>query len=268
MSQANPPQAREDNHKELVIPRHIAIVMDGNGRWAQQRGLDRSQGHLQGAKVVEDIVNAAGEFGVKRLTLYCFSNENWKRPQPELDALMTLLRVYMIEQRDSLMRNNIRLRVVGRRDRIPQDALDAIDETTRACNSNTGLTLALAINYGARQEIVDATRRIVDELLDPDKRKIALERAQVQSINELINEDYFGQKLYDADAPDPDLFIRTGGEQRLSNYLLWQLSYSELWFTNALWPDFTRDDLWRAILDFQSRRRRYGGLDSKTTPQL
>jgi len=245
-----------------VIPRHIAIVMDGNGRWAQNRGLDRPSGHIQGAKTVNEIVEAAAFLGVERLTLYCFSNENWKRPQTELDALMALLKHYMIAERQKLMDNNIRLRVVGRRDRIPADAMRETEETIRLASKNDGLTLALAIDYGARQELVDAVRSIVAEAIDPDKRAAALNRAGVQTLDELIDEKYLASKLYDGDAPDPDLFIRTGGERRLSNYLLWQLSYAELWFSEVLWPDFNKETLWEAIQWFQTRKRRYGGLDS------
>ena len=246
--------------KSGAIPRHIAIVMDGNGRWAQQRGKSRSEGHARGAERVEEIVEAAQELGVERLTLYCFSNENWKRPKDELDALMALLKNFMIAQRELLMKNDVRLRVVGRRDRIPEDALREMDETVRLTANNKGLTLSLAINYGARQELVDAVRAIVAEILDPEKCKAAMARAGANTPEELVDERLLAEKLYDGDAPDPDLFIRAGGEKRLSNYLLWQLSYAELWFTDTLWPDFTRDTLREAILAFQSRQRRYGDV--------
>lgn len=246
-----------------VVPRHIAIVMDGNGRWAQNRGLDRPAGHVQGAKAVNEIVEAVAFLGVERLTLYCFSNENWKRPQTELDALMALLQHYMIAERPKMMKNNIRLRVVGRRDRIPVDAIKEMEETIRLTSNNDGLTLSLAIDYGARQELVDAVRSIVAEAIDPDKRAAALNQAGVRTIDELIDEKYLASRLYDGDAPDPDLFIRTGGERRLSNYLLWQLSYAELWFSDVLWPDFNKEALWEAIQWFRTRKRRYGGLDSE-----
>ncbi len=246
-----------------AVPQHIAIVMDGNGRWAQRRGLPRSEGHVKGSEVVEKIVEAAADLGVKRLTLYCLSNENWKRPQIEIEALMALLKGYMIERRDKLVRDNVRLRIVGRRDRIPSDALREMDETVRVTANNTGLTLALAINYGARQELVDAVRSIVSELLNEETRDAALKRAGVANVEELITENYLAQKLYDSDAPDPDLFIRSGGEKRLSNYLLWQLSYAELWFTDVLWPDFTPDTLKEAIAAYQSRQRRYGDVTAK-----
>lgn len=245
------------------VPKHIAIVMDGNGRWAQSRGLPRSAGHVRGADTVRDIVEACAEWGVRRLTLYCFSNENWKRPQEELDALAALLKNYMIEQRPTLMKNNVRLRILGRRRPIADDVLAEMDKTVGITANNTGLTLALAINYGARQEIIDATRAIVDELLDPKKREATLRDRNVVSVEELIDERFFASKLYDPDAIDPDLFIRTGGEKRLSNYLLWQLSYAELWFTDVLWPDFTRNDLKEAIIWFQSRQRRFGDVVSR-----
>ncbi len=244
-----------------VTPRHIAIVLDGNGRWAEQRGLPRTEGHLRGATPVKEIVEEAARLGVGRLTLYCFSSENWKRPQAEVDALMGLLKKYMIEQRPRLMEKQIRLRVVGRREDIPDETLAEMDETIRVTSSNTGMTLALAINYGSRAEIVDAVRRIVKELSNEKARDKAFENAGASSVDELITERYFASHLYDPDAPDPDLFIRTGGERRLSNYLLWQLSYAELWFDDVLWPDFTKEKLWEAIRWFQTRRRRFGGLD-------
>lgn len=247
------------------IPRHIAIVMDGNGRWARLRGLPRQEGHVRGAAIVRNVLDAAKDFGVERLTLYCFSNENWKRPQEELDALWALLKQYMIEERPTFMENNIRLKVLGRRDRIPEDTVQEMEETLRLTATNTGLTLALAINYGARQEIVDAIRSVARDLVDPEKRDAALRAAGVDSVEELIDEKLVSSRLYDGEAPDPDLFIRTGGELRLSNYLLWQLSYAELWFTDLLWPDFTAETLKEAIQAFQRRRRRYGGLDEDLT---
>ncbi len=243
-----------------AVPRHIAIILDGNGRWAQQRGLPRPEGHVRGSAAVETIVEAASRFGIERLTLYCFSSENWKRPKEEVEALMQLLKIYMVEQRSKLMKNNIRLRVIGRREGIPQDVFDTVDETMRLTADNTGLTLALAINYGSRAEFVDATRAIVAKLSVPEQRRQELQNAGVSTVDELIDERYIASHLYDGDAPDPDLFIRTGGEQRLSNYLLWQLSYAELWFTNVLWPDFTSEHLLEAIRWFQGRQRRFGGL--------
>jgi undecaprenyl diphosphate synthase len=235
--------------------------MDGNGRWAERRGLPRPEGHIRGSQIVPKLVEEASNLGIERLTLYCFSSENWKRPKLELNALMSLLKAYMIEQRPMLEAQNVRLRVVGRRDGIPADVLAEMDKTVELSAKNTGLTLALAINYGSRHEIVDAVRSIVAELSDPAKRAAALEKAGVASVDELIDERYFASRLYEADAPDPDLLIRTGGEMRLSNYLLWQLSYSELWVSDVLWPDFTKETLWDAIRAFQKRKRRFGGLN-------
>lgn len=243
------------------VPAHVAIVMDGNGRWAQNRGLARSVGHIQGASILEEIVGAAIEFGIKRLTLYCFSHENWKRPKEELDALMSLLKSYMKEQRPVFMKNNIRLRVIGRRKELPPDVLQEMDETIRLTSSNEGLTLALAINYGARQEITDAVRKIVREVSSAIQNDPG-DQTKIEALEEVIDEKYISSRLYDPEAPDPDLFIRTGGEQRLSNYLLWQLSYAELWFTDVLWPDFTPETLKAGILAYQKRQRRYGGLNS------
>lgn len=243
------------------VPAHVAIVMDGNGRWAQNRGLARSVGHIQGASILEEIVGAAIEFGIKRLTLYCFSHENWKRPKEELDALMSLLKSYMKEQRPVFMKNNIRLRVIGRRKELPPDVLQEMDETIRLTSSNEGLTLALAINYGARQEITDAVRKIVREVSSAIQNDPG-DQTKIEALEEAIDEKYISSRLYDPEAPDPDLFIRTGGEQRLSNYLLWQLSYAELWFTDVLWPDFTPETLKAGILAYQKRQRRYGGLNS------
>lgn len=242
------------------IPRHIAIILDGNGRWAQLRGLPRPEGHIRGSEIVEKIVESATSLKIERLTLYCFSSENWKRPQEEVNALMGLLKAYMINQRSRMMQNNTRLKVIGRRTGIPQDTLDEMDETIRLTSDNTGLTLTLAINYGSRSEIVDAVRKIAFELSDNKVRQEKLNVAKVSSLNELIDENFFASYLYDGGDLDPDLFIRTGGEQRLSNYLLWQLSYSELWFTNKLWPDFTETDLIEAIHWYQGRQRRFGGI--------
>ncbi len=244
------------------IPRHIAIMMDGNGRWAERRGLPRPEGHVRGSAIVSPLVEEAARLGVERLTLYCFSSENWKRPQAELDALMGLLKAYMIDRRPTLAAQNVRLRVVGRRAGIPADVLAEMDKTVEASANNDGLTLALAINYGSRLEIVDAARAIVAELSDPVSRAAALEKAGVSTVDELLDERYFASRLYEPDAPDPDLLIRTGGEMRLSNYLLWQLSYSELWVSDVLWPDFTKETLWNAIRAFQKRKRRFGGLNA------
>jgi len=230
--------------------RHVAIIMDGNGRWAQKRGLPRAVGHREGANVVEKIVAEAVRLKLEVLTLYCFSHENWKRPQAELDALMALLEHFMVSARPKFTQNNIRLRVIGRRDGLSESALEKMDETLALTARNTGLTLQLAINYGGRQELVDAAqslaRKVKEGTLAPEE----------------IDENQLADALYTAGIPDPDLLIRTAGEMRLSNFLLWQLSYAELWVTEVCWPDFTEEKLREAITSFQGRTRRFGAVKS------
>lgn len=229
-------------------PKHIAIIMDGNGRWAERKGLPRSEGHRRGSEAVQTTVEEAARLGVGCLTLFCLSNENWKRPESELLALMQLLQFYMIHERDRLQRNNIRLHVLGRREGIPDDAWAEMEETKRLTANNTGMQLCLAINYGSRQEIVDAVRRIASQCqqghLKPDD----------------VSESTISQNLYTAGLPDPDLLIRTAGEMRISNYLLWQISYAELWVTQKCWPDFSEVDLHEAMIDYANRHRKFGGL--------
>ena len=223
---------------------HIAIIMDGNGRWAQQRGLPRHEGHRAGAKTVRTITETCAALGVEQLTLYCLSSENWKRPKEELEFLMVLLKNYVIDERDTMMKNDIRLSIIGRRNGIPDDVLVEVDRSLELTANNTGLCLCLAINYGARGEIVDAVREIVRKGIAPEE----------------IDEDCVSNHLYTTGMPEPDLLIRTAGEYRLSNYLLWQLSYAEFWITETLWPDFDADHLKQALDDFAKRRRRFGGL--------
>lgn len=234
-----PPQKR---------PRHIAAIMDGNGRWAQRRGLPRIEGHRRGVEAVRRTVEECARLDIQYLTLFCFSSENWKRPSEELQFLMQLLEHYMVEERPNLMKNNIRLRVIGRREGLPPAAVEAMEETIRLTSQNTGLHLCLAINYGARQELTDALRQIVRKVqegrLDPEK----------------IDEQTISEHLYTATMPDPDLLIRTAGEMRLSNFLLWQCSYAELWITDRCWPDFDEALLRQAIRDYAARQRRFGGL--------
>lgn len=232
----------------ITIPQHIAIIMDGNGRWAKQRGLPRSRGHIQGAQSVRNVVESCVKLGVKQLTLYCFSSENWKRPPEELSALMSLLEHFMHAERDELIRENIRLNVIGLRDGIPETTQREMDATLNATRDNTGLVLCLAINYGARREITDAASQLAQRTLKGEIRP------------EDITEEMFSSCLYTAGYPDPDLLIRTAGEMRLSNYLLWQLSYSEIWITQTMWPDFTEETLLQAIQDYSRRKRRFGGL--------
>jgi undecaprenyl diphosphate synthase len=226
------------------LPRHIAIIMDGNGRWAAARGLPRSEGHARGAHSVDVVVEECCRLGIGQLTLYCLSSENWKRPKDELDFLMALLKQYLLAEREKILRQNIRFTVIGRREGLPDDVLDEIDDSVRLSRNNTGLTLCLAINYGARTEIVDAVRRII----------------RSGAVPESVTEESFGNYLYTAAMPDPDLLIRTAGEMRISNYLLWQISYAELVVTDICWPDFGVDALHSAIGEFGRRDRRFGGI--------
>jgi undecaprenyl diphosphate synthase len=230
-------------------PKHIAIIMDGNGRWAQRQNRPRAEGHQQGAKVVRKISEECARLGMDQLTLYCLSSENWKRPQDELDFLMQMLQVYLVQERDTLMENNLRLQIIGRRERIPVDVQAEMDKTIELTSANTGCCLCLAINYGARGEIVDAIKQI--------SSKVQSGEMQLDD----IDEDCVTQHLYTAGMLDPDLLIRTAGEMRISNYLLWQISYSEIWVTQKPWPEFSESDIQQAIRDFASRDRRFGGLN-------
>lgn len=222
--------------------------MDGNGRWAQGQGLPRVEGHRRGAATVQRILEACGRLGIDYLTLYCFSNENWKRPQAELDFLMALLKQYLIQERPTLMKNNIRLQIIGRREGLPREVLNEMDQSIEATSGNTALTLCLAINYGARQEIVDAVRSLAVDLQNG--------RLTVDA----IDEESISNHLYTREIPDPDLLIRTSGEMRISNFLLWQISYSELWITPKAWPEFTEEDFKAALTEYANRQRRFGGL--------
>lgn len=237
------------------IPRHIAIIMDGNGRWAEQRGFPRVFGHRNGAGVVRDVVEECGRLGVECLTLYSFSLENWKRPSAEVQALMDLYTTYLDGEADEIRRKNIRFVQIGRREGLPPQVLEAVDRITSLTAANTGPTLCLAVNYGARAEITDAVRAIA-------------ERARRGEIApDAIDESTIASHLYTAGLPDPDLLIRTAGERRVSNYLLWQISYAEIHVTETLWPDFAVADLHAAIRDFAGRTRRFGGLsDPRPAP--
>src|SRR4051794_6809732 len=222
--------------------------MDGNGRWAQQRGLPRIEGHRRGVQSVRSTVEECCRLEVGQLTLYCLSSENWKRPQTELDFLMALLEQYLIEERAEILQQNIRFSVIGRRGDLPEAVLKEIDENVRLSQDNTGTGLCLAINYGGRTELIDAVRAVARQVregaLDPDA----------------IDEAVISSALYTAGMPDPDLMIRTAGEMRVSNFLLWQISYAELWVTERCWPDFDRATLHEALRDYASRERRFGGL--------
>ena len=230
------------------VPRHIAIIMDGNGRWARRHGLPRIEGHRRGVASVRRTTEECARLGIEQLTLYCLSSENWKRPPEELDFLMHLLEQYMIEERSTIMEQNIQVAVIGRREGIPPEALREIDKTIALSGQNTGLRLCLAINYGARAELADAVRRIAEEVragrLDPAN----------------VDEQTLDAHLYTAGMPEPDLLIRTAGELRVSNFLLWQISYAEIWVTDLCWPEFDEAQLHQAIRDFASRDRRFGGL--------
>ena len=231
------------------IPRSVAIIMDGNGRWASARGLSRSAGHEAGAKVVRNIVTEAAQLGVEALTLYSFSIENWNRPAEEINVLMHLYADYLVRERPTVMDNNVRLRHLGRRDGLPESVLKELDETVRVSANNTGMVLCLALNYGSRAEIADAVR------------DIARRAAAGQLDAKTINEEVICQTLNTAGLPDVDLIIRTSGEMRLSNFLLWQVSYAEFYVTDVYWPDFSGEEFRKAILAYAARHRRFGRLD-------
>jgi undecaprenyl diphosphate synthase len=234
--------------KPEQLPRHIAIIMDGNGRWAQQRGLPRIMGHRRGIRSVRSVVEEACRLGLDQLTLYCLSVENWKRPPRELKFLMRLLRHFLVVERSELKDQNIQVRMIGRRDGLPADVLAEFDRTLAMTAENTGMILCLAVNYGGRTEIGDAARRLAE-----DVREGRVDPAHV-------DEHAFAAYLYTSGMTDPDLLIRTAGELRISNFLLWQISYTELWVTSTLWPDFREDDLLEACRAYGSRQRKFGGL--------
>ena len=231
------------------LPAHIAIIMDGNGRWAAQRRLPRVAGHQAGIGPVRRSVETCARLGVKVLTLYAFSVENWKRPRAEVETLWRLLRYYLKHELPDLQKNDIRLQAIGRIDALPTQVRRELDAVVEATSDNRGLLVNLAINYGGRAEIVDA----VNAILDMARLEGSLDGLR-------IDEDLIATSLYTASCPDPDLLIRTSGEMRISNFLLWQIAYSELYVTETFWPDFTRTDLLQAVLEYQKRDRRYGGL--------
>ena len=238
------------------VPAHIAIIMDGNGRWAKQRFLPRFAGHKAGVKRVHEVVEDCSNLGVKALTLYAFSAENWKRPRTEVDTLWRLLRIYLRKDLETLQRNDIRLQSIGRVEMLPARAFEDLKAVERLTARNKGMTLNLALNYSGRIELSDAMNAIVDE---------ARIEGRLNSL--VIDENAIARKLYTAGLPEPDLLIRTSGEMRVSNFLLWQIAYAELYVTETLWPDFDRSELLRAILEFQSRDRRFGGLTSTIAPE-
>jgi undecaprenyl diphosphate synthase len=234
--------------KHEALPRHVAIIMDGNGRWARQRGLPRIEGHREGVRSVRATVEECCRLGLSQLTLYCLSVENWKRPQQELDFLMLLLEQYLVEERAEIMEQNIRFTSIGRRDGLAPEVLRELDENARLSEANTGLVLCLAINYGGRTELVDAFRKLGRQI----------EQGQLRASD--IDEPTIAGALDTAGMPDPDLLIRTAGEMRVSNFLLWQISYAEIWVTEKCWPEFTREELHAALRDYARRERRFGGL--------
>ncbi len=231
-----------------MIPRHIAIIMDGNGRWAHERSLPRIKGHEQGAESVRAVTEACVELGVEFLTVYAFSTENWKRPAAEVAALFVLLEHFIAQETPTLLKNNVRLAAIGRLHELPESCQRALAESIALTAANTATTLILALNYSGRTEIIDAVKALC---ADSAAGKIAAGE---------IDQDTLSARLYTAPYPDPDLLIRTSGEMRLSNFLLWQLSYTEIHVTEKLWPDFGKDDLRAAIAEFNKRQRRYGGL--------
>ena len=234
--------ARQVNFDQL--PAHIAIIMDGNGRWAAQRHLPRVEGHRAGIESVRDVVETSARLGIEVLPLYAFSIENWKRPRAEVATLMMLLKRYIRLELSTLLKNNIRFQVVGRSDELSPDVQDELAAGIRQTAGNTGMLFNIALNYGGRAEIVDAARRAIAAGVRPDD----------------LDERRFSEFLYTAGQPDPDLLIRTSGEMRISNFLLWQIAYSEIWVTETLWPDFRRRDLLQAVVAYQKRDRRYGGI--------
>jgi undecaprenyl diphosphate synthase len=233
------------------LPRHIAIIMDGNGRWARRQGLRRVRGHHRGSDTVRRITTECARLGIERLTLYAFSSENWKRPRREVEYLMKLLREFLIEEREEIMENDIRFRAIGRLSMLPEKVRKELDTTIGMSRENRGLVLTLALSYGGRAELTDAAK------------KIAADVAAGRLGPEDVTEETIASRLYDPELTDPDLLIRTAGEMRVSNYLLWQIAYSEFWVTPVLWPDFDVEHLHEAIRDYAERERRFGALPDR-----
>ncbi len=228
--------------KKGIIPTHIAIIMDGNGRWAKQRGLSRIKGHQAGVKAVRGIVETSGHLGIKYLTLYAFSTENWRRPENETKAVLRLIENTLMKEINNLAKNNVIVHFIGSKKGLSQSLIEKINKAYQKTKKNTGLNLIMAINYGGRNEIIETINNILSKQLNR------------------ITETEFSNYLYTSKFPDPDMVIRTSGEIRISNFLIWQAAYSELWFTKTLWPDFTSEEYMQAILDFQKRTRKFGGV--------
>jgi undecaprenyl diphosphate synthase len=231
------------------LPRHVAVIMDGNGRWATRRGLPRIAGHQAGRRSVREVVEGCSELGLEVLTLYTFSIENWQRPAAEVSALMTILRQVLVEEREALRENRVQLRVIGRVADLPAEVRDELQRATEALAGGTGLKLVLALSYGGRAELVDCVRRVLQDLREGRLREEELTEAALEA------------RLYTAGLPNPDLLIRTSGEMRLSNFLLWQMAYAEIYVTETLWPDFRKHELFRAISAYQKRDRRFGRVE-------
>jgi len=245
MSQPAPQLSAE---AKANLPTHVAVIMDGNGRWAKERGLPRVEGHRQGAESVKNVVKAAGELGIKFITLYAFSVENWNRPKDEVDTLMKYLLRFLKRELAEMSKNNIRLQAIGQLWRLPENIQEQLQKTMQATAKNNGITLTLALSYGGRTEIVDAVRQIAQEV-----------KAGKLDAGE-INEQVIAHHLYTHGTPDPDLLIRTSGEMRVSNFLLWQISYAEFVITKTLWPDFGKREFYAALEEYSQRQRRYGGV--------
>lgn len=247
----NEPKSSMPLHSDELynIPHHVAIIMDGNGRWAKKRGLPRVAGHKEGIKAVSNTVQAAVDFNVNILTLFAFSTENWKRPKSEVKYLMRLPKEFLHFYLPDLIKNNVRIETIGHFDGLPEVTKEAILYAKEKTSKNDGLLVNFAMNYGGRSDILHAIKKVVSDI---DRYKLSIET---------LDETVFSRYLYTEDLPDPDLLIRTSGEKRLSNFLLWQLAYSEFWFTDVLWPDFTKETFRQALLDYQQRKRRYGGIE-------
>lgn len=234
------------------IPAHVGIIMDGNGRWAKKKLMNRVKGHEQGSQTVRQIVTKSAEIGIQVLTLYAFSTENWARPKTEVKALMTLLKKFLVAERDTLIKNRIRLNIIGQKERLPDDVQKEIDITMDLTRENKGMILNLALSYGSREELTSAVKNIADKVKDG--------RISADDIDEQMISD----SLYTGGMPDPDLIIRTSGEYRLSNFLMWQAAYSEIYISSTLWPDFSPDEFMKVLEDYQKRDRRFGKIECNT----
>lgn len=248
----NPPEGLDPTQLDPEkVPQHVAVIMDGNGRWAKARGKNRLYGHNAGIEAVRETIRCASDVGVRYLTIYSFSSENWKRPQDEVDGLMNLFAKTMMEEVDALDEEHVRIMTIGREEALPEKTRKAFDDAWEQTKGNDGMTLIIAVNYGGRQELVDAVKSYMDECRVAEKEGREPEE---------LNEEVLARHLYTRDTPDPDLLIRTSGEMRVSNFLLWQIAYTEFVCTDVLWPDFDRYEFLRALLEYQGRDRRYGAV--------